>query len=45
MILSNTRLQLAEEKIRHFLEQVSENESNRLDVSEEEEGFQQKYLI
>ena len=36
MILSNTRLQLAEEKKRHLLEQVTENESNRLDVSKEE---------
>ena len=33
MILSNTRLQLAEEKKRHLLEQVSGNESNRLDLS------------
>ena len=36
MILFNTRLQLAEEKKRHLLEQVSGNESNRLDVSKEE---------
>jgi len=35
MILSNTRLQLAEEKKRHLLEQVSGNEYNRLDVSKE----------
>ena len=33
MILFNTRLQLAEEKKRHLLEQVSGNESNRLDLS------------
>ena len=33
MILSNTRLQLAEEKKRHLLEQVTGNQSNPLDLS------------
>ena len=36
MILSNTRLQLAEEKKRHLLEQVTGIASNWLDLSEVE---------